>query len=409
MKSNKKKIFNDPIYGFISIPYEILIDLIDHPYFQRLNRIKQLGLSHLVYPGAHHTRFHHAMGAMHLMQQAIENIRVKGHEITDHEAKSVLITILLHDIGHGPFSHTLEHTIVNGISHEDISILFMNELNRQYNGELTTAIEIFENKYSKKFLHQLVSSQLDMDRLDYLKRDSFYTGVSEGVVSSNRIIKMLNVVNDQLVVEEKGIYSIEKFLIARRLMYWQVYLHKTVVAAENLLVKILLRVKELAKKEIDVFATPALKFFLYNKISKDDFSNRDVLKLFSQLDDYDIFSAIKVWISHEDKVLSELCRRLINRELPKIVLQKTPFDVDYIEQIRSKTALLLNVSKQEAEYFVFNNYIVNNAYNVDKDHINMLLKTGKVLDISEASDNLNIQALSSPVKKYFICFPKEII
>ncbi len=283
---NKLKIFNDPIYGFVSIPYEIIYDLIDHPYFQRLRRIKQLGLTNLVYPGALHTRFHHAMGAMHLMTEAIEVLRAKGNEITDEEAKGVTIAILLHDIGHGPFSHALEHSIVNHITHEDISELFMNSLNEEFKGELSLAIRIFNNKYEKKFLHQLVSSQLDMDRLDYLKRDSFFTGVSEGVVSSDRIIKMLNVKNDELAVEAKGIYSIEKFIIARRLMYWQVYLHKTVISAESLLVNILKRAKELAEKQEELFCTPALKVFLYNKFSKNDFKTKpELLDSFAHLDD----------------------------------------------------------------------------------------------------------------------------
>ena len=331
--SNKLKIFNDPIYGFVSLPYEIIYDLIDHPYFQRLRRIKQLGLTNLVYPGALHTRFHHAMGAMHLMGQAIDVIRSKGHDISEEEAQGVTIAILLHDIGHGPFSHALEHSIVNNITHEDISELFMSRLNEEFKGKLTLAISIFQNKYKKKFLHQLVSSQLDMDRLDYLNRDSFFTGVSEGVVSSDRIIKMLNVVNDQLAIEAKGIYSIEKFIIARRLMYWQVYLHKTVLSAESLLVNILKRAKDLAEKKVDLFCTPALRMFLYNKFSEKDFStNEKLLDVFAQLDDNDIMTSInetpriRVLVSPSDRFASVTLRfMLINmRSLPPCEARRGP-------------------------------------------------------------------------------------
>ncbi|MES2592112.1 MAG: HD domain-containing protein [Bacteroidota bacterium] len=401
---NKRKIFNDPIYGFVTLPYELIFDLIEHPYFQRLRRIKQLGLTNLVYPGALHTRFHHAMGAMHLMELAIEEIRSKGHEITDEEGKAVTIAILLHDIGHGPFSHALEHSIVNNITHEDISQLFMNRLNKEFNGELSLAIKIFQNKYRKKFLHQLVSSQLDMDRLDYLKRDSFFTGVSEGVISSDRIIKMLNVVDDQLTVEAKGIYSIEKFIIARRLMYWQVYLHKTVLSAENLLVNILKRAKELTGKKVDLFCTPALKTFLYNQYSKNDFKNNpELLDNFAILDDYDIMGSIKVWTTHQDIVLSLLCKQLVNRRLFKVEMQSIPFKDSKINEIKSKIKKHYKLTDKELNYFVFSGSVANDAY---RGGINILFKDGSVVDIAKASDQLNINVLTKTVKKYYLCYPK---
>ena len=402
--SNKRKIFNDPIYGFISLPYEIIFDLIEHPYFQRLRRIKQLGLTNLVYPGALHTRFHHAMGAMHLMEQAIEEIRSKGHEITDEEAKAVTIAILLHDIGHGPFSHALEHSIVNNVSHEYISQLFMSRLNTEFKGELALAIKIFQNKYHKKFLHQLVSSQLDMDRLDYLKRDSFFTGVSEGVISSDRIIKMLNVANDQLAVEAKGIYSIEKFIIARRLMYWQVYLHKTVLSAENLLVHILKRAKELAQKKVELFCTPALKTFLYTQYNKADFKNNpELLDTFAALDDYDIMASIKVWTTHKDSVLSMLCKQLINRRLFKVEMQSEDFKKAKINEIKKKIRKQYQLNDTEVNYFVFSGNVTNDAY---RGGINILFKDGTVDDIAKASDQLNIDVLTKTVKKYYLCYPK---
>jgi HD superfamily phosphohydrolase len=405
--SNKLKIFNDPIYGFVSIPYEIIYDLIDHPYFQRLRRIKQLGLTNLVYPGALHTRFHHAMGAMHLMGQAIDVLRSKNHEITEEEAKGVTIAILLHDIGHGPFSHALEHSIVSNIHHEDISELLMTRLNEEFNGELDLAIRIFQNKYKKKFLHQLVSSQLDMDRLDYLKRDSFFTGVSEGVISTDRIIKMLNVIKDELVIEAKGIYSIEKFIIARRLMYWQVYLHKTVLSAENLLVNILKRAKELAEKKIELFCTPALRTFLYNKYSKNDFINDgSLLATFAKLDDYDIMASIKVWADHSDKVLSRLCTQLVNRELFKVELQKLPFKDDKIRPLKDEIKKRFKLTEKEVNYFVFSGTVANDAYRADSIRIKILFKDGNVADITDASDQLNIDVLAKTVKKHYLCFPE---
>lgn len=406
MQLQNKKIFNDPVYGFITIPYDILLTVIDHPYFQRLRRIKQLGMSHLVYPGALHTRFHHAMGCTHLMQQAIDTLRSNGHEITEDEAKGVLLAILLHDIGHGPFSHGLEHSIVQHMNHEKISLILMDALNEELNGELNTAIAIFKNEYPKKFLHQLVSSQLDMDRLDYLKRDSFYSGVSEGVVSNQRIIKMLNIVNDELVIEEKGIYSIEKFIVARRLMYWQVYLHKTVISAEFLLVRILERAKFLAANDEVLFATPAFDLFLYNEIGEEEFKNPEVMEAFAQLDDFDIMTSVKVWCNHSDIVLSTLSEMLVNRDLLKVKLQKEPFSEDAIHDLKKKVAADFGISMVEANYFVFTNWIENNAYNPASDKINIRYKDGSVKDITEASDNLNIQALAQPVRKYYLCYPK---
>ena len=406
LSGNKKKIFNDPIYGFITLPHDLILDVIDHRYFQRLRRIKQLGLTHFVYPGALHNRFHHAVGCIHLMQQAIDIIRSKGHELTEDEELGALLAILMHDIGHGPFSHALEFSLVEGVDHEDISTLLMNKLNKEFNGDFDTAIEIFNNTYKKKFLHQLVSSQLDMDRLDYLKRDSFYTGVSEGVISSDRLIKMIDVVDDGLVVQEKGIYSVEKFIIARRLMYWQVYLHKTVISAEFMVVKVIERAKELAAEGADLWGSPALKTFLYNSFTKADFDRDDVMNAFAELDDYDVLAAIKVWANHEDKVLSRLCQMLINRKLLKIALQKEPIDSATVADKLKDTCEKLGWTEKEAKYLVFTDSISNNAYTPDNDKINILFKDGRIADISEASDNLNIKALASPVEKYFLCYPQ---
>ena len=405
----KRKIINDPIYGFVTLPADLIYDLINHPYFQRLRHIKQLGMTNLVYPGALHTRFHHAIGAMHLMTEAIDVLRSKQIEITDEEAEAVSIAILLHDIGHGPFSHALEHTIVQGVNHENISALLMEKLNKKFKGKLSLAIKIFNNKYKKKFLHQLVSSQLDMDRLDYLKRDSFFTGVSEGVISSDRIIKMLYVKNDELAVEEKGIYSIEKFIIARRLMYWQVYLHKTVVAAENMLVNILLRATELSNKGEDLFATPAFSVFLKNNYSKKDFiSKPKLLDTFALLDDYDIFSSIKVWMHHSDKILATLCKSLVERKLFKIELKKEIIDASYKKQLLEKAMKLYKVSEKEAAYYVVSGEIENSAYKPNNVKINILMKDGSVMDIAQAGDQLNVEVLSKTVKKYFICYPKNM-
>lgn len=404
---NKKKIFNDPVYGFVSVPYEIIFDLIEHPYFQRLRNIKQLGLTHLVYPGALHTRFHHALGAMHLMGIALETLRNKGIEITDDEAKAVTIAILLHDIGHGPFSHALESCIVPSIHHEDLSILLMKRLNEEFDGALTLAIEIFEDKYSKKFLHQLVSGQLDMDRMDYLNRDSFYTGVSEGVIGFDRILKMIFVINDQLVIEEKGIYSIEKFLIARRLMYWQVYYHKTVISAEQLLVKILKRAKEISIDGHLLFATPSFSFLLKTNPTADDFKGDErYLDAFANIDDHDIYSAIKVWINDSDAILSKLCSELINRRLYSIEIQNEEIDPKYVELKSKEVMKRWSISDEYSEYFVFTGIINNNAYNPISGNIYILTKSKGLQDITISSDGLNLEALSKTVIKHFICYPK---
>lgn len=410
MPANKRKIINDPIYGFVTLPDDLVYDLINHPIFQRLRRIKQLGLTNLVYPGALHTRFHHAIGAMYLMTEALQVLKSKGIKITEEESRGAIIAILLHDIGHGPFSHALEHTIVKGIHHEHISSMLMDELNKTFKGKLTTAITIFKDKHPKKFLHQLVSSQLDMDRLDYLKRDSFFTGVSEGVVSSDRIIKMLNVVNGELVVEAKGIYSVEKFLIARRLMYWQVYLHKTVLSAEKLLVNILKRAKELSLNGHDLFATPALSLFLKNNYSKKDFvSNPELIKQFVLLDDYDIMASVKVWASHKDVVLSMLCTNLINRNLYKVEIQNKKYSAVYINSFHEKIMKKYKLTKKEADYLVFSESVNNSAYNSTDVKINILFNNNVLLDVAKASDQLNIKMLSKKVTKYFICYPKELV
>ncbi len=404
-RNNKKKIINDPIYGFISIPDEFIFDLIEHPFFQRLRRIAQLGTTSLVYPGALHTRFHHVIGAMHLMTNAITTIRRKGHEITADEERAVLIAILLHDIGHGPFSHALEYDIVNGVSHEDISSFFIERISEEFDGKLDLALKIFQNVYKKPFLHQLVSSQLDMDRLDYLNRDSFYTGVSEGIIGSERIIEMLNVHEGNLVLEEKGIYSIEKFIVARRLMYWQVYLHKTVVAGEFMLIHILRRAKYLAQRGENLFASPALSFFLTSDIQLDDFKkNPAVLNTFAQLDDYDILGAIKVWQTSSDKVLALLATRLVNRKLFKIEIGKEPFSNDRIQAEKELAMERFGLTEEESVYFVYSEVLTNNAYNQTKENINLLMKDGTVLDLSAASDNLNISALAQPVAKYCLCY-----
>ena len=409
-KYNKKKIFNDPVYGFISLPFNLIFDIIEHPFFQRLRRIKQLGLTHLVYPGALHTRFHHAMGAMHLTMKALDVIESKGQKVTKKERKATLIAILLHDIGHGPFSHALEYSIVGNVTHEDISTFFMQHLNKTFDGKLGLAIQIFENKYKKPFLHQLVSSQLDMDRLDYLKRDSFFTGVSEGVISSERIISMLHVNNGDLVIEAKGIYSIEKFIIARRLMYWQVYLHKTVLSAERLVVNILQRAKELALNGAELFCTDALRYFLYSNHDKQSFEEiPETLIRFSELDDFDITASIKMWQNHSDPILSSLCKSLINRNLYKIDIRKKPFTEEELNGHFKDLTASTGISVQEAKYFIFSDSIKNNAYSPEKDKINLLYKNGTITDIAEAADQLNINALTEEVVKYFICYPKQVM
>ncbi|MBK6523124.1 MAG: HD domain-containing protein [Sphingobacteriaceae bacterium] len=409
MTKNKRKIINDPIYGFVSIPSDLIYDLINHKYFQRLRRIKQLGLTNLVYPGALHTRFHHAIGAMHLMHEALLTLKQKGVAITEEEEQATLCAILLHDIGHGPFSHALEHSIVKGVSHEDISSLLMEALNREFKGKLTLAIKIFNDAYKKRFLHQLVSSQLDMDRLDYLKRDSFFTGVSEGVISSDRIIKMLDVVNNNLVVEVKGIYSVEKFLIARRLMYWQVYLHKTVLSAETLLVNILKRAKELSAQGKDLFATPTFKKFLQNDYTKKDFVNDpEVLNAFARLDDTDISASIKGWTESDDRILNLLCNKLIDRQLFRTELQSTPILTAHKNKMIERGMKKYKVSRKECSYFVYADSVNNSAYLDSKFHINILMNDGSLKDVADASDQLNLQKLSQTVTKYYLCYPKEL-
>ena len=404
--NNKLKILNDPIYGFITIPSELIFDVIQHRYFQRLRRVSQMGLTYLVYPGAHHTRFHHALGCMHLMSEAIKVLRFKGVQISEDEATALLLAILLHDIGHGPFSHAMEHSIVEGITHEEISLKFMNALNEKFDGKLALAIQIFKGDYHRCFFYQLISSQLDMDRADYLKRDSFYTGVAEGNVNSERIITMLNVVDDELVIEEKGIYSVEKFLLARRLMYWQVYLHKTSLVAESLLVKVLKRAKELVLNGVVVEASKPFDYFLKNQIDDTNFGKNE-LEIFSTLDDYDIVAAMKSWMTHDDVVLSNLSKMIINRELLKIKLTKEVISDPDFEQLKLKTKEKYSLSNHEVGYFVFKSTVSNQAYDSQKSGIKILLKTQEVIDVAEASDHLNLKALSKPVKKYFVCYPKD--
>lgn len=410
MKStSNQKIFNDPVYGFVSIPGNTAFQIIEHPYFQRLRRISQLGLTLMVYPGANHTRFQHVLGASHLMVRAIETLKFKGVEITDDEAEAAVLAILLHDIGHGPFSHTLEFNMIKGVSHEVLSQIIMEKLNKEFDGKLELTMEIFNGKYHKKFLHSLVSGQLDVDRLDYLKRDSFFTGVSEGVIGSERIIKMLNVANGELAVEAKGVYSIEKFLIARRLMYWQVYLHKTVLAAENLLNRILERARHLAKAGEKVPASAPLHYFLYSEVNRKAFySEPELIDTFSQLDDFDILTAVKGWQMHPDKILSELSKMLINRRLPRVELRRTPVSE---AECAEKTKLLMKktgYTADEAKYFVYSDKVENRAYSPNTDKINILRKDGTVADLSEEADLLKTGALSSSVKKYFICYPKIV-
>lgn len=408
----KKKIINDPIYGFITIPDGIIFNLIEHPWFQRLRRISQLGVTNLVYPGANHTRFHHALGAMHLMHTAIEVLRSKGVSITEKEAEGAKIAILLHDIGHGPFSHNLENTLVKNINHEQLSLLMMEHLNKEFNGQLSTAIKIFTGKYKKIFLHQLVSSQLDVDRLDYLTRDTFFTGVSEGVIGYDRIIKMLNVRNDKLMVESKGIYSVEKFIIARRLMYWQVYLHKTALSGMELQINILRRARELLHQKYEgqvLFCTPALKTMLTHSYSKRDFlSNPGILDTFAAIDDYDVMLCIKEWTQCSDLILSTLTQWLVNRHLYKIKISRTPFKSEEIKEMRNRATEKYKVSIAESYYFVFSGEVFNDIYNTNHVRINILYPDETILDITKASDHLNASALDRVIKKYFLCFPNKL-
>ncbi len=406
---NKRKIVNDPVYGFINIPSDLIFDLIEHPWFQRLRRIKQLGLSHYVYPGANHSRFQHALGAMHLTVKAIAVLREKGHTITDAEAEAVTITVLLHDIGHGPFSHALENSIVTDFSHEQLSLFFMDELNKEFNGQLNLAIQIFKNQYKKKFLYQLVSGQLDMDRLDYLRRDSFFTGVSEGVIGSDRIIKMLNIANDELVIDAKGIYSVEKFLIARRLMYWQVYLHKTVLVAESMLLKILQRAKQLAQHNEPLFSNPSLQYFLYENTNRLLNENkRSWLELFASLDDDDLFSAIKMWSQHGDKVLAYLADCIVNRKLFRIEIENEKISSKKIKAYQQKAMNHFGTNTQDTPFLVFTDSISNYAYTLNDPSINIIQNDGTLQEISKASDILNTQVLSKNVIKHFLVFPKVL-
>ncbi|MDR2956040.1 MAG: HD domain-containing protein [Prevotella sp.] len=405
----KKKIINDPVFGFITIPTDFLYNLVQHPYLQRLNRIKQMGLAYMVYPGAQHTRLHHSIGAMYLMSEAVTNLRAKGHDVTEDEANGAMACILLHDVGHGPFSHALEYTLMNGIHHEDLSLMLMEELNKELNGALDICISIFKNEYPKKFLHQLVSGQLDVDRLDYLRRDSFFTGVTEGNIGSARIIKMMDVRNDNLVVEAKGIYSIENFLTSRRLMYWQVYLHKTAVAAEKMLIKTLMRAKELTDKGAILFGSPSLLYFLTNKVSIDHLkSNKEeVLHHFTNLDDNDIWCALKVWSTHKDSVLSKLSSGLINRRLFKIEITSGPMSESEIAKYTERYRQAFDeLTDDDITYFYSSNKIFTNMYTEEDDNISILYNDGTIKDISEASDMLNIQLLSKKVEKYYFSYLK---
>jgi len=405
--NNKRKIINDPVFGFINIPGDLVYDIIQHPYFQRLHRIKQLGLSSFVYPGAQHTRMQHSLGAMHLMGEAIAQLRLAGHDISWEEEMAARVAILLHDVGHGPFSHALEHCLVSGVDHERLSLLMMEKMNIETGGKLDLPIDIFRNKYPKKFLHQLVSGQLDMDRLDYLSRDSFFCGVSEGIIGASRIIKMLNLHNGQLVVESKGIYSIEKFLVARRLMYWQVYLHKTSVAAEKMLMNILKRAKELASQGIELFATPALQYFLYRNVVWNDFSNGgEGLKYFVLLDDSDFFSAIKVWSDHPDRILALLCQSFMHRRLFKVEIKAKATSATEIALKQKEYSMKLGISENDTSYFFGDEKVSTDTYSPEDESIQILMKDGSILDIAEASDMLNIEVLTKKVEKYFFCYFK---
>jgi HD superfamily phosphohydrolase len=411
--TNKRKIINDPVYGFISIPDDFVFDIIEHPWFQRLRNIRQLGLTSFVYPGATHTRFQHALGALHLMDQAIQTLRSKNVKISAEEEEAAFIAILLHDSGHGPFSHALENSIISGISHEELSLLLMGKLNETFNGKLKLAIDIFRGKYERKFLHELIAGQVDMDRLDYLRRDSFFTGVIEGSVGSDRIIRMLNVVDDGLVIDEKGIYSLEKFIIARRLMYWQVYMHKTVLSSESLLVNILKRAKELASSGADLYATPALRFFLYNEIGQSDLNGKGVFtpgqiaSNFTRLDDNDILVSAKYWAEHSDVVLANLSGRLLRRELLAIELQNEPFTEKRVSDLKRQTGDLMKISPEMTKYFVFTGNVSNLAYAPDSPDVRILNKSGSITEISAVSDMFDHRFLSERIIKYFLCYPKE--
>lgn len=402
------KIINDPVFGFIRIPRGILLDIVKHSYFYRLSRIKQLGLAYMVFPGAQHTRFQHSIGAYHLVTNAMRSLTRKGHFIFDSEEEAVSAAILMHDIGHGPFSHVLEHTLISGVSHEEISLMIMERLNQEMRGELTLAIKIFTNDYPKQFLHQLISSQLDVDRLDYLRRDSFFTGVTEGNIGSSRIIDMLNVVDDHLVVEKKGIYSIENYLVSRRMMYWQVYLHKTAVSAELMLIRALQRAKFLASKGEELFCSPSLHFFLYNEIDKTRFNeDANCLDQFILLDDNDIWSALKVWQHHDDKIISLLSSNLINRNIFKVETSDSPFAPSYIEEKIDKVSQAFQVSREDTiHYLISEKEVGKDMYNVYDDKIEILEKDGSIHDVAEVSDMLNIETLSKHVRKYYLCYQR---
>ena len=401
--SNTRKIINDPVYGFITIDHPLILDIVAHPYYQRLRRIYQMAFAHLVYPGAVHSRLHHSLGAYHLMCNALSELKNKGIEITLEEELGAKVAILLHDIGHGPYSHTLEKELINDVNHEAISLLIMKELNKEFNGQLQTAIEIFTNSYPKKFLYQLIAGQVDVDRMDYLTRDSFFTGVSEGVIGYDRIIKMLTVHNGQLMVEEKAIYSIEKFLVSRRLMYWQVYLHKTVLSAEMMLVKIIQRAKELIAKGIKTeAATSALNYFLQNPST--NHKTQEHLDTFCRLDDFDVMSTVKNWMDHPDKILSILCRGLVDRKLYKVKLQADSFDNSLVNEKKNELMQRFGISNEEVDYFVFTGEAINTTYNPEDEKINILFKDGSVKDISKVDNALIHQHLSSPVKKQYICY-----
>ena len=394
------KIIND-VFGFIKIPHGVLLDVVQHPLMQRLTRIKQLGLANAVYPAAHHTRFQHSIGAFHLMSEAITSLTQKGIFIFDSEAEAVEAAILMHDIGHGPFSHVLENTLITGISHEEISLMMMEQINREMNGALNLALKIFKDEYPKHFLHQLISSQLDMDRLDYLRRDCFFTGVNEGNIGSARIIKMLNVVDDQLVVESKGIYSIENYLTSRRLMYWQVYLHKTAVAYEKVLVNTLLRAKHLAREGKDVFAPPCLKYFLYNDVNGEMFRNDpEALSNYGQLDDNDIWSAMKVWAQSNDKILSLLAKDMLDRNIFKVEVSNEPITAEREEMLREQLSQAFGISKEETNYLFSVNTIQKDMYDVNDDRISILFKDGTTKDIAESSEILNVGLLCFFRKKF---------
>lgn len=406
---NKKKVLNDPVYGFITVPGALLFDLIEHPYFQRLRRIKQLGLAEYVYPGALHTRFHHALGAMHLMGEAIASLRSKGHAISDAECQAAQIAILLHDIGHGPFSHVLEHTLLHHVPHEAVSLLLMRKLNEQFGGRLDLAIRMFSGQYERPFFYQLVSSQLDIDRLDYLNRDCFFTGVTEGSIGSERIIKMLDVFNEELVVEQKGVYSIENFLTARRLMYWQVYLHKTSICAETMLVQLLGRARELVGQGQEVFATPALGLFLANEIgSLTHFERGGYLDAFVQLDDYDLWTSIKLWTTHPDRLLAGLSRMLLDRKLFKIILSDHPIDASVAAQLRTNLLAKPGVRAEDVPYLLVEGSTTNAAYMASRQPIRILTKDRRLLDLDEASDLPTIKALSQIVRKHYVCWAKNV-